>query len=263
MTLAAGTSGWQYRDWRGRFYPERLPQSRWLEHYAARFATVEVNNAFYRLPAATTFESWRQRTPADFVITVKASRYLTHVRRLRDPAEPVALLLSRMEPLGDRLGPVLLQLPPTMRAEPARLDDTLACFPTGVRVAVEMRHRSWFVPEVRALLERHGATLCLADRDSRPVTPLWRTADWAYLRLHAGRSAGRPGYGDTALRSWALRLAELWGRDVDGFVYFNNDQRACAVRDAARFAVLARRLGLEVTRVPPAAELSGACLQPA
>jgi uncharacterized protein YecE (DUF72 family) len=260
MTLAVGTSGWQYRDWRGRFYPERLAQSRWLEHYAARFATVEVNNAFYRLPAATTFERWRQLTPAGFVITVKASRYLTHVRRLREPAEPVALLMSRMEPLGDRLGPVLLQLPPTMRAEPARLDETLACFPAGVHVAVEMRHRSWFTEEVRRLLERRGAALCLADRDSRPVAPLWRTTDWAYLRLHAGRSANRPGYGDAALRSWALRLAELWGRRVEGFVYFNNDQRACAVRDAARFAVLAERAGLEVTRVPPAAELGAACV---
>jgi uncharacterized protein YecE (DUF72 family) len=259
MTLAVGTSGWQYRDWRGRFYPERLAQSQWLEHFAARFATVEVNNAFYRLPAASTFERWRARTPAGFVIAVKASRYLTHVRRLREPTDPVALLLSRMEPLGDRLGPVLLQLPPSLRAEPARLDETLRCFPPTVRVAVELRHRSWFTGEVRALLERHGAALCLADRDSRPVAPLWRTADWAYLRLHSGRGAGAPGYGDTALRSWALRLAELWGHGVEGFVYFNNDQRACAVRDAARFAALARREGLDVTRVPEGAELSGAC----
>ena len=259
MTLAVGTSGWQYRDWRGRFYPERLAQSLWLEHFAARFATVEVNNAFYRLPAASTFERWRARTPAGFVMAVKASRYLTHVRRLREPADPVALLLSRMEPLGDRLGPVLLQLPPTMRAEPARLDETLRCFPRHVRVAVELRHRSWFTAEVRALLERHRAALCLADRESRPVAPLWRTADWAYLRLHSGRGAGAPGYGDAALRSWALRLAELWGRGVEGFVYFNNDQRACAVRDAARFATLARRAGLDITRVPDGAELSGAC----
>ena len=259
MTIAVGTSGWQYRDWRGRFYPERLAQSQWLEHYSARFATVEVNNAFYRLPAATTFESWRARTPPGFVFAVKASRYLTHVRRLREPADPVALLLSRMEPLGDRLGPVLLQLPPSLRAEPERLDETLRCFAGRVRVAVEMRHRSWFTGEVRAVLERHGAALCLADRDSRPVAPLWRTTGWAYLRLHAGRGAGAPGYGDTALRSWALRLAEQWGRAVDGYVYFNNDQRACAVRDAARFASLARRAGLEVTCVPDAEELAGAC----
>jgi uncharacterized protein YecE (DUF72 family) len=192
------------------------------------------------------------------VIAVKASRYLTHIRRLREPADPVALLLSRMEPLGDRLGPVLLQLPPSMRAEPERLDETLRCF-GRVRVAVEMRHRSWFTDEVRALLERHGAALCLADRDSRPVTPLWRTADWAYLRLHAGRSAAAPGYGDTALRSWALRLAEHWGRRVEGYVYFNNDQRACAVRDAARFGALAGQAGLDVSRVPDTAELTGAC----
>jgi uncharacterized protein YecE (DUF72 family) len=259
MTLAVGTSGWQYRDWRGRFYPERLAQSRWLEHFAARFATVEVNNAFYRLPETSTFERWQKATPADFVIAVKASRYLTHIRRLREPAGPVELLVSRMRGLGDRLGPVLLQLPPTLRADPARLDETLASFPAGVRVAVEVRHRSWFGDEVRAVLERRGAALCLADRDSRPLTPMWRTADWAYLRLHAGRGAHAPGYGDGALRSWALRLAQLWGKGVDGYVYFNNDERCCAVRDAARFAVLAERAGLGVTRVPAASELCAAC----
>ena len=259
MPVLIGTSGWQYRDWRSTFYPDKLAQGGWLEHYARHFATVEVNNAFYRLPTAITFERWRARTPADFVIAVKASRYLTHIRRLREPADPVALLLSRMEPLGVRLGPVLLQLPPSLHAEPARLDETLRCFPRGVRVAVELRHRSWFTDEVRALLERHGAALCLADRDSRPVAPLWRTADWAYLRLHSGRGADAPGFGDTALRSWAQRLAELWGPEVDGFVYFNNDQRACAVRDAVRFATIARRAGLGATRVPGATEVASAC----
>jgi uncharacterized protein YecE (DUF72 family) len=258
VTLAVGTSGWQYRDWRGRFYPERLAQAGWLEHYAARFQTVEVNNAFYRLPEATTFERWRRLTPEGFLITVKASRYLTHILRLARPAEPVARLLSRMEPLGDRLGAVLLQLPPTLQAEPGRLDATLACFPAGMRVAVEPRHRSWFSDEVRGVLERHGAALCLADRGSRPVTPLWRTADWAYLRLHEGSGGHAPCYGDTALGSWADRLADLWGRTADGYVYFNNDPRACAVRDAARFADLAARRGLEVTRVPPAEELAAA-----
>ena len=193
------------------------------------------------------------------MIAVKASRYLTHIRRLREPAAPVELLVSRMQGLGDRLGPVLLQLPPTLRADPARLDETLAAFPAGVRVAVEVRHGSWFSDEVRAVLERRGAALCLADRGSRPLTPLWRTAGWAYLRLHAGRGGHAPGYGDSALRSWAQRLAELWGEGVDGYVYLNNDERCCAVRDAARFAVLAERAGLGVTRVPAAAELSGAC----
>ncbi|MGN9778377.1 DUF72 domain-containing protein [Micromonospora sp. H33] len=144
--ILVGTSGWQYRDWRGRFYPDRLPQRLWLEHFAARFATVEVNNAFYRLPERDTFAAWRARTPDDFCVTVKMSRYLTHIKRLRDPAEPVARFLGRATALGDRLGPVLLQLPPNLPADPDTLDATLRRFPADVRVAVEPRHPSWWTP---------------------------------------------------------------------------------------------------------------------
>src|SRR5690242_17699586 len=129
--MLIGTSGWQYRDWRGPFYPQELAQRRWLEHYAGVFGTVEVNNAFYRLPGRATFEAWRERTPEDFVVAVKASRYLTHVRRLRDPREPVERLMDRARGLGGRLGPVLLQLPPTMRVDVDALDATLAAFPAG------------------------------------------------------------------------------------------------------------------------------------
>ncbi len=129
MPLLVGTSGWQYKDWRGVLYPSGLPVRLWLEEYAAAFPTVEVNNAFYRLPSRETFASWRERTPPGFVVAVKASRYLTHVKRLREPEEPVARLMGRAEALGDRLGPVLLQLPPTLRADPALLDACLRCFP--------------------------------------------------------------------------------------------------------------------------------------
>jgi Uncharacterized conserved protein len=153
MTLFVGTSGWQYKDWRGVLYPDGVPMRLWLEEYAARFATVEINNAFYRLPSQETFESWRERTPPDFVVALKASRYLTHIKRLRDPAEPVDRLLGHAAGLGDRLGPVLLQLPPTLHADPALLDECLGRFPTGVRVAVEPRHDSWWTPQVRKVLE--------------------------------------------------------------------------------------------------------------
>ena len=202
-----GTSGWQYKDWRERFYPAGLPQRLWLEHYTGQFATVEVNNAFYRLPERATFQQWRERTPDDFVVVVKMSRYLTHIKRLREPAEPVARFMSRADALGDRLGPVLLQLPPNLKAEPGLLDETLAQFPPGVRVAVEPRHPTWFTDEVRALLTRRGAALCWADRHSRPVTPLWRTADFGYLRLHEGRARPWPRYGPAALGSWLDRIA--------------------------------------------------------
>lgn len=142
MTLFVGTSGWQYRDWRGVLYPSGCPTRLWLEEYAARFATVEINTTFYRLPSRENFVSWRDRLPGDFVVAVKASRYLTHIKRLKDPAEPVDRLMSHAAGLGPRLGPVLLQLPPTLKVDPELLDTCLACFPPSTRVAVEPRHDS-------------------------------------------------------------------------------------------------------------------------
>jgi uncharacterized protein YecE (DUF72 family) len=234
--IRVGTSGWQYGDWRGRFYPSGLPASRWLEHYAEAFATVEVNNAFYRLPERSTFAGWRERTPPEFVVAVKMSRYLTHIRRLREPEEPVARFLDRAGALGSKLGPVLIQLPPSLRADPSSLDAVLARFPSGVRVAVEPRHDSWFVPAIREVLSARGAALCWADRGSRPITPLWRTAAFGYLRLHEGRASPRPRYGRRALRSWVARIASAYEADEDVFVYFNNDTGGAAVVDATAFA---------------------------
>jgi uncharacterized protein YecE (DUF72 family) len=229
--ILVGTSGWQYRDWKGRFYPEKLPQRLWLEHYAGTFPTVEVNNAFYRLPERSVFEDWRARTPDGFAIAVKVSRYLTHVRRLHDPAEPVHRFAERAAGLGDRLGPALLQLPPTLQADATALDRTLRQFPRGWRVAVEPRHRSWWTGEVRAVLEKNKAALCWADRLGRPVTPLWRTADFGYLRLHEGHATPRPIYGRTSLSTWVRRLRESFG-DNETYVYFNNDHAGAAVVDA-------------------------------
>ncbi|HLM63863.1 MAG TPA: DUF72 domain-containing protein [Acidimicrobiales bacterium] len=251
MRLLVGTSGWQYKDWRVAFYEGR-PQRLWLAHYVTRFPTVEVNNAFYRLPERSTFERWREQTPEGFVVTVKVSRYLTHVKRLREPAEPVARLVDRAAGLGDRQGPFLLQLPPTLKVAPDLLDDCLAQFPGGARVAVELRHDSWWTDEVRAVLSRRGATLCWADRRSQPLTPLWATAAWGYLRLHEGTASPWPSYGRKALATWPDRLAEAWpGSDADVFVYFNNDQGAAAVRDAAALERLAERRGFEVARPAP------------
>ncbi|MEW2294134.1 DUF72 domain-containing protein [Streptomyces sp. NPDC006743] len=252
MTLFVGTSGWQYKDWRGVLYPQGCPVRRWLEEYAAAFATVEVNNAFYRLPSRETFEAWRERLPPGFVVTVKASRFLTHVKRLKDPEEPVHRLMAHASGLGDRLGPVLLQLPPTLRADPGLLDACLACFPPGTRVAVEPRHESWWTPPVRAVLELRGAALCWADVLGRPVTPLWVTAGWGYVRFHQGRARAWPHYGRRSLESWADRVATAWPavRDTDVYAYFNNDPTGAAVQDAVVFAHVARRAGLTVTRTP-------------
>lgn len=249
MPVLVGTSGWQYRDWRGRFYPERLAQAKWLEHYAGQFMTVESNNAFYRLPEPHTFAAWAARTPPDFVMAVKASRFLTHVRRLRDPEEPVRRFLERAGQLGAKLGPVLLQLPPTLKVDLGALRDTLERFPREVRVAVEPRHDSWFSDETRALLADRGAALCLADSPRRR-SPLWRTSDWSYLRFHEGTATPWPCYGERALARWAEALAGTWGPELDVYVYFNNDRGGCAVRDAARFARAATRSGLHPTRTP-------------
>jgi uncharacterized protein YecE (DUF72 family) len=249
MTVWIGTSGWQYRDWRGPVYPPGLPVGRWLESYAERFATVESNNAFYRLPERRTFEGWAERTPDDFVMAVKVSRYLTHINRLLAPAEPVERFVGRIRGLGPKLGPVLLQLPPQLRCDRDRLAATLDRFPADIRVAVEFRHESWFRDEIRELLIDRDAALCLADRRG-VLGETWRTADWTYLRFHEGRARPRPSYGRAALAQWAGRLAAGWSANEDCYVYFNNDPGAAAPRDAARFARLVARLGLRPSRVP-------------
>jgi uncharacterized protein YecE (DUF72 family) len=248
MPILLGTSGWQYKDWREVLYPPRLAQNRWLETYARGFDTVENNNAFYRLPTPELFERWRDMTPDGFVMAVKASRYLTHIKRLSDPEEPVERLMTSVRGLGDKLGPILLQLPPTLQAVPERLERCLRAFPAGVRVAVEPRHASWWTDEVRDLLTEHGAALCWPDRLGRPITPLWRTAGWGYVRFHEGAATPWPAYGDQALRTWVRRIGEAW--ENDAYVYFNNDPGGAAVRDAIRFGRFARAAGLPVSGTP-------------
>jgi uncharacterized protein YecE (DUF72 family) len=258
MPVLVGTSGWQYRDWRGGLYPDGLPQRRWLEHYATQYRTVENNSSFYRLPSPETFAGWRARTPDDFVMAVKASRYLTHVRKLRDPAEPVARLLGAAAGLGPKLGPILVQLPPTLTAEPALLDGSLREFRAirlpgdhgPVRIAVEPRHESWWTEDVKEILAAHDAALCWADRLDRPVTPLWRTAGWGFLRFHEGTADPWPYYAKDTLRAWVDRLRQTWPGDADVYVYFNNDPGGAAVANSAEFAALARDAGLAVTRTP-------------
>jgi uncharacterized protein YecE (DUF72 family) len=210
---------------------------------------VESNNAFYRLPERRTFEDWAERTPGDFVMAVKVSRFLTHIKRLAEPDEPLDRFIDRASGLGSKLGPALIQLPPQLQLDADRLRAALDAFPAGVRVAVEFRHASWFTDEVRSILEERGAALCLADRRG-PRTPIWRTADWTYVRFHEGRALPRPCFGRVALATWARRIADLWGPDDEVYAYFNNDRRACAPRDAARFARQCERAGLLPSRTP-------------
>jgi uncharacterized protein YecE (DUF72 family) len=249
VPVLVGTSGWQYADWREPFYAG-VPVRRWFEHVLANFRTVELNVTFYRLPKRDVFIGWRERSPADAVITVKASRYLTHIKRLRDPAGSVAMLMERIEPLGDKLGPILVQLPPDMRADPPALAHTLDAFPAGTRLAVEPRHASWWNDDVRRVLTERNAALVFADRKARPVSPLWHTADWGYLRLHEGASRVWPFYGRRSLVTWAERLAATYDDASDVYAYFNNDPHCAAVDNAVTFAGELRRIGRTVTRVP-------------
>lgn len=237
--MAVGTSGFDYPHWRrGVFYPREVKAEDRLAYYAEHFRTVELNGTFYRLPSAQAFRQWAaiaDAAPQPFVFAVKASRYLTHIKRLREPREPVELLMERAMLLGRHLGPVLLQLPPSMKIELERLEETIEAFGRAA-VVVEPRHESWFVPELEALLRSRGVPLCLADRKG-PITPIWRTADWIYVRFHQGRAL-RPCYPEDALRSWRSRLVEAWGANPAGFAFFNNDALGCAVRDAETFGRL-------------------------
>ncbi|HEX6261595.1 MAG TPA: DUF72 domain-containing protein [Actinomycetota bacterium] len=228
MEVLIGTSGWQYDDWRGVLYPERVAKKDWLAHYSERFPVVEVNNTFYNLPADDTFVKWRRGTAEGFRFVVKASRFITHIRRLRECRDPVQLLWSRAERLGRKLGPVLFQMPPNLRADHERLRAFLEVLPKHMEAAFEFRHRSWESDDTYDLLDRGGYAYVLADRPGARV-PDVVTGGWSYLRFHQGTEDG-PGYTRRKLRRWADRIAGLDARTV--YVFFNNDQTCAAVRDA-------------------------------
>jgi uncharacterized protein YecE (DUF72 family) len=228
-----GCSGWNYDSWRhGVFYPERCPSSRWLAYYADRFDTVELNATFYRLPTVKAVQRWVEQTPDDFVFAVKMSRYVTHVKRLRDLPPSMELFYSRIAPLvgTPKLGPVLWQLPPTFRRDEDRLAQALEQLPQG-RHAFEFRHPSWFVPEVTELLRAHGVALVIADRpEIRSFQTHELTTDWAFVRFHWGSRGRRGNYSETELKEWADRIR---GWPVScSYTYFNNDWEGFAPRNA-------------------------------
>lgn len=230
--VRVGCSGWSYRDWREAFYPLGLPPSRRLEHYASRFDTVEVNATFYRLPEKATVRGWSEQVPDGFLFAVKASRYLTHVRRLRGIKKGLGRFWARLEPLrsSGKLGPVLWQLPETYPRDDEALAGALAILPPGEH-CFEFRHASWFCPDVRALLEEHGAGLVVADDPRRELPPGGPLGPLVYLRLHYG-SRGRDGnYSERELAAWRRRIA-AWRARRDVFAYLNNDWRGFAPRNA-------------------------------
>jgi uncharacterized protein YecE (DUF72 family) len=231
--VRVGCSGWNYKHWRESVYPKGVPQRKWLEYYATLFDTVEVNATFYRLPSRDTVEAWISNSPDDFVFSIKASRYLSHIKRLRGIADGIARLREGIEPLlgTPKMGPLLWQLPENFHRDDERLAEALDAFPTW-RHCIEFRHASWFAPDVMALLREHDVALVIGDHPERPFQLHELTTDWTYVRLHYGKRGRRGNYSASELETWGRRIA-AWRADAEVFVYCNNDWEAFAVHNAA------------------------------
>ncbi len=237
-TCRIGTSGWVYHHWRGPFYPPDLPQARWFEHYARHFATVEINNTFYRLPSEAAFDTWRAQAPPGFVYALKASRYLTHVKRLANPQAALDNLVGRARRLGDHLGPILYQLPPHWHLNLDRLDRFLALLPRDLTHAVEFRDPTWLVEPAFELLSRHGVAFCIMSLPGVDC-PVRATASTVYIRLHGVQSPYADRYSPEQLRGWAENIHRFLTEERDVFVYFNNDAQGFAVQNAMELRDLA------------------------
>ena len=221
MRVRTGTSGFSYKEWKGSFYPEDLPDSGMLRHYASRLSAVEINNTFYRMPRAALLESWAEQVPDGFAFALKASQQITHRKRLKDAGEAVSYFFGVATTLGDRLGPVLFQLPPNLKKDLPRLKDFLACLPPAPRSAFEFRHASWFDGDVFETLRGAHAALCWAE-DEELATPPEPTADWGYLRLR------RADYGEPQLAAWADRIrAQAWS---EAYVFFKHEEEGTGPR---------------------------------
>lgn len=242
--IRIGTSGWHYQHWRGPFYPQRCSSSKMLEIYLEHFDTVEINNSFYKLPSEETFRCWRAGTPCNFCFAVKASRFITHNKKLKDPENALEKFLPRAEQLREKLGPVLFQLPPKWRVNADRLEEFLSVLPKGKRrhYAFEFREPTWFNEEVNIVLRGHNAAFCLYElagfRTTNEIT-----ADWTYVRLHGPGGKYQGKYGTEQLSEWA-ELIRQWTRELKSiYVYFDNDQAAYAVHNALELKQL---LGLRL-----------------
>jgi uncharacterized protein YecE (DUF72 family) len=226
-----GTSGWHYDHWRQLFYPDKLPKAKWLEFYSCHFTTVELNNSFYRLPSEEAFANWRDSSPANFTFAVKVSRFITHIKRLKNSEEPVDTFLGRAKILQQKLGPLLYQLPPNMHRDDDRLESFLSILPPKLKHVIEFRHQSWLDDGVFEILRWHNAGLCVFDMPGLSC-PLVATADFAYIRFHGSTGLYSSCYSDEELAEWARRLGSLAPEVKEVYIYFNNDAEAFAVRNA-------------------------------
>jgi len=226
-----GTSGWHYDHWRDRFYPPELAKAKWLQFYASHFTTVELNNSFYQLPRETAFTNWYDSSPANFTFAVKVSRFITHIKRLKNCDEAVEKFTDRAKILGEKLGPLLYQLPPNMPRSDEVLESFLSALPQETKHVVEFRHPSWLEDKVFEILHQHNVGFCVFDLPSISC-PLIATADFAYIRFHGSTELYSSRYSDEELADWAKRLANLAVNLKTMYIYFNNDAEAFAVKNA-------------------------------
>lgn len=234
-----GTSGWSYAHWKGPFYPQDLPDERLLDYYAGHFRSVEINSSFYHLPQPETLAHWRTATPANFRFTAKASRYITHMKKLREPAQSLRVFLDRIGLLGNKLGVILFQLPPHWRCNTARLAAFLEALDDGFRYAFEFRDRSWLNPQTLQLLSRHDAAFCIYELGGF-TTPLEVTTDLVYVRLHGPNGAYQGNYSNAALSVWARTFREWSSRGRSVHCYFDNDQFGFAAANARQMVNILR-----------------------
>jgi len=232
-----GTSGWHYDHWRGVFYPPGLKKGEWLAFYAGSFDTVEINYSFYRLPSRSNFEAWARQAPPGFIFAVKASRFITHVKKLRDPHQPISRLMESAGGLGGKLGPILFQLPPRWRKNLSRLEEFLVALPSQHRYAFEFRDETWLDDDVYALLEAANCALCISSSPSFPQSRRV-TADFAFLRFHGGEDLYSSKYSRKELKEWSTFAASILEEGRDVYAYFNNDAFGYAVEDAGVFREL-------------------------
>jgi uncharacterized protein YecE (DUF72 family) len=230
-TIRIGTSGWSYDHWVGPFYPEGLPAERRLNHYVSRFDTVEINNSFYHLPSERALRTWREAVPAGFCFAAKGSRYITHMKKLKDPEQGLGRFLERMSLLGDRLGPILFQLPPRWRFNAERLERFLAALGGDFRYAFELRDESWVTARTSELLRRYRAAFCIYELDGF-LSPKEITTDFVYVRLHGPDGPYKGNYDPQTLAGWARAFSAWRGQGLEVYCYFDNDEAGHAVRNA-------------------------------
>jgi uncharacterized protein YecE (DUF72 family) len=230
--IRIGTSGWHYKHWLGNFYPQKFPASKMLNYYMERFDTVEINNSFYMLPKIETLACWRDATPKDFEFAIKASRFLTHNKKLKEPENALVNFLPRAEALGAKLGPVLFQLPPKWRINLERLTEFLDALPAYHRYTFEFREPSWLTDSTYDLLRKHNAAFCIYELAGFH-SPIEVTADWTYVRLHGPGNKYQGSYSTEVLRAWTDRITEWSGRLKNIYVYFDNDQAGYAAANAS------------------------------